>query len=243
MVNNSENLRLQNLFSKLEDSKNDSKNFIDEKMDKLISDYINNPKIDVDFSTRACGRLFLIAQMLYLYYEAPDYEQNMFMIAELIEAAKISNEESDLDRLFEMLKEKDSSHIALEYYNRYLSLSKNREKEIKDYLKESLYLIVSVKDDLLEILMSKYNGLKSDEDIREVAKNYAYIFDNNFNSGEFQKDENKKKMRDEIDKLYCIFKEFIKNATEERRTIRHLEDIKNTSTLLQMANDFFRECG
>jgi|GEM_PF-6438026 len=242
-----DNSKLQNLFSKLEESKNDRETSIEEKIDKLVSDYVSNQETDIDFRDSVSARFFLIAQMLYLYYEAPDDEQNMFMIAELVNAS-IKREgqeeyESDLDRLFGMLKEKNSSHLALEYYNRYLSSSKNREKEIVNCLKKILYPIVCVEDDLLEVLKSKYHGLKSDEDIKAVSQDYAYILDSNFNNGEFQKDENKEKMKDEIEELYSIFKEFIKNATDvEKRTIRHLEDRKNTSTLLLMANVFFRGC-
>ena len=120
-----ENLKLQNLFSKLEDSKNDRETSTEETIDKLVSDYLRNQGTNIDFSVKAGGRFLVISQMLYLYHEAPDDEQNMFMLAELIDSAKSSYEEdflkrSDLDRLFEMLEEKDSSHIALEYYNRYL---------------------------------------------------------------------------------------------------------------------------
>ena len=242
------NIKFQNLFSKLRDLENDKKTSINEKVDKIVSDYINNQNINIDFRDRASVRFFLIAQILYLFCEAPDDEQNMFMVAELVNAG-IKREgqeeyESDLDRLFGMLEEKDSSHIALEYYNRYEFLSKNREKEIIYYLKKILSPIVCVEDDLLEVFKSKYRGLKSDEDIKEASEDYAYILDSNFNDGEFQKDENKKKMRDEIDKLYSIFKEFIKNDTDsEKKTIQHLENRKNTSSLLLMANEFFRGCG
>ena len=57
---------------------------------------------------------------LYLYYEAPPDEQNLSMIMELLRAAKAdgdnANAKTDLDRLFDMLREKNPVHISvLEY--------------------------------------------------------------------------------------------------------------------------------
>jgi len=63
---------------------------------------------------------FLLSMSYYLWFEAPKDEQNMFMIAELCRAFKIregqEDYESDIDRLFEMLEEKDPRHIALQHY-------------------------------------------------------------------------------------------------------------------------------
>jgi hypothetical protein len=55
----------------------------------------------------------------YLYYEAPADEQNLMMISELIEAAINENSpwgESDLDRLYNLLAEKNSEHVAILNY-------------------------------------------------------------------------------------------------------------------------------
>ncbi|MDR1102089.1 MAG: type IV secretory system conjugative DNA transfer family protein [Clostridiales bacterium] len=56
----------------------------------------------------------------YLYKEAPTDEQNFSMVMELLRAAEVregqEDFESDLDRLFKMLEEKDPNHIALKQY-------------------------------------------------------------------------------------------------------------------------------
>ncbi len=68
----------------------------------------------------------LEACLLYLYYEAPTVEQNMMMISALIRAGyseENNNEddfETDLYRLFNMLEDKDKSHIALKIWQDYL---------------------------------------------------------------------------------------------------------------------------
>jgi len=67
----------------------------------------------------------LMSSAEYLYYEAPLDEQNLFMVIELINAGKKDYDydgyESDLDRLFEMLKEKDANHIAVRHYEKFRS--------------------------------------------------------------------------------------------------------------------------
>lgn len=82
---------------------------------------------------------------LYLYYEAPPQEQNFSMIMELLRATYASSEPSDLDRLFELLEEKDPNHIALKKYhaykntqNAYFSLPCNEAKlSLRECLKEA----------------------------------------------------------------------------------------------------------
>ena len=56
----------------------------------------------------------------YLYHEAPYEEQNFSMVMELLRSAEVregqEDYESDLDLLFNHLREKDSNHIALKQY-------------------------------------------------------------------------------------------------------------------------------
>lgn len=63
----------------------------------------------------------LQALCYYLYYEAPYEEQNFSMVMELLRSAEVreSDEsyESDLDLLFNHLKEKNPDHIALKQYS------------------------------------------------------------------------------------------------------------------------------
>ncbi|WP_461247129.1 VirD4-like conjugal transfer protein, CD1115 family [Treponema sp. R6D11] len=62
----------------------------------------------------------LQALVYYLWYEAPADEQNFSMIMELLRAAEVRESDetyqSDLDRLFKILEEKDPTHIALKQY-------------------------------------------------------------------------------------------------------------------------------
>lgn len=62
----------------------------------------------------------LQALLYYLYYEAPPDEQNFSMVMELLRAAEVREGQedfkSDLDRLFDMLEEKNPNHIALKQY-------------------------------------------------------------------------------------------------------------------------------
>jgi len=74
----------------------------------------------------------LMSSMEYLYYEAPDDEQNLFMVLELIDAGtkEESWHESDLDRLFGMLKEKNAEHIAVKHYEKFNAAAGNRINDI-----------------------------------------------------------------------------------------------------------------
>ena len=73
----------------------------------------------------------LMSSMEYLYYEAPEDEQNLFMVLELIDAGKKERGcESDLDRLFNMLKEKDAEHIAVKHYEKFKVIAGDRVNDI-----------------------------------------------------------------------------------------------------------------
>jgi WD40 repeat protein len=72
-------------------------------------------------------RSLLEACMVYLYYEAPPFEQNVLLLLELFDA-EISEDnsseeliETDLGRLFNMLKDKNPNHHALSLYENYIN--------------------------------------------------------------------------------------------------------------------------
>ena len=79
--------------------------------------------------------MLLLALMFYLYYEAPEEEQNFSMIMEMLRAGDINEDEemilSPLDLLFERLELKDPNHIALKYYRSYRSGSAKTLKSIQ----------------------------------------------------------------------------------------------------------------
>jgi len=67
----------------------------------------------------------LMALMFYLWYEAPEEEQNFEMVMEMLREAKVEEDvpfyKSPVDILFEKLEDKNPNHIALKYYKDYSS--------------------------------------------------------------------------------------------------------------------------
>ena len=67
----------------------------------------------------------LMAFMFYLWYEAPEEEQNFEMVMEMLREAKVVEDmpmiQSPIDILFEKLEDKNPNHIALKYYKDYSS--------------------------------------------------------------------------------------------------------------------------
>ncbi|MCL2660253.1 MAG: DUF2971 domain-containing protein [Acidobacteriaceae bacterium] len=66
----------------------------------------------------------LTAIVEFLNKEAPPDERNLFMVAEILEAGVKEDgqkdHKSDMDRLFDILKEKNANHRAIWYYNKFL---------------------------------------------------------------------------------------------------------------------------
>ena len=71
------------------------------------------------------AQALLMAIACYLKDEAPPDEQNFFMVLEMLRAGAFEGEDdagySDLDGLFDELREKKPGHIALKYYSDYHS--------------------------------------------------------------------------------------------------------------------------
>jgi len=86
---------------------------------------VNNFLLHIGSSqTLKAEHYFLVSLLEYLHYEAPEDEQNLFMVVEMIEAGiKEGYHKSDLDRLFDMLREKDANHIALFHYEKFKSIA------------------------------------------------------------------------------------------------------------------------
>lgn len=66
------------------------------------------------------AEILLKAFMFYLYYEAPDYEQNFSFLLTMLREAQVSEgkeeEKSIIDRLFDELEEREPDHMAIKYY-------------------------------------------------------------------------------------------------------------------------------
>ena len=67
--------------------------------------------------------MLLLALIFYLKYEAPPEEQNFSMVMEMLRAGDVDEEHDNipsvLDELFNVLEDRDPSHIALKYYRSY----------------------------------------------------------------------------------------------------------------------------
>lgn len=81
------------------------------------------------------AKMLLFAIIYYLWYEAPEEEQNFEMVMEMLRAAEIEDEEqqsySAFDVLFKQLETKKPNHIAVNYYRNYHSGSNKTLKSIQ----------------------------------------------------------------------------------------------------------------
>ena len=79
--------------------------------------------------------MLLLALMFYLWYEAPEEEQNFSMILEMLRAGDVREDDdfyvSPLDALFDKLEKDKPNHIALKYYKNYRSGSAKTLKSIQ----------------------------------------------------------------------------------------------------------------
>ena len=76
----------------------------------------------------------LQALMLYLYHEAPPYEQNFPMVMEMLDYAQVKEKDEDaespLDMLFRQLSRTNKDHIAVRFYRRFKQAAGKTAKSI-----------------------------------------------------------------------------------------------------------------
>ena len=79
--------------------------------------------------------MLLLSLIFYLWYEAPEEEQNFTMVMEMLRAGDVKEDDdlymSPLDILFERLEINNPEHIALKYYRDYHSGSAKTLKSIQ----------------------------------------------------------------------------------------------------------------
>ena len=79
--------------------------------------------------------MLLLALIFYLWYEAPEEEQNFPMVMELLKAGDVKEDDdnysSPLDMLFDRLEENNPNHIAVNYYRSYRCGSAKTLKSIQ----------------------------------------------------------------------------------------------------------------
>ena len=79
--------------------------------------------------------MLLLALVFYLWYEAPEDEQNFPMVMEMLRAGEVREDDdgyiSPLDLLFNQLEMENKNHIAVKYYRDYRSGSAKTLKSIQ----------------------------------------------------------------------------------------------------------------
>lgn len=79
--------------------------------------------------------MLLLGLIFYLWYEAPEEEQNFPMVMEMLRAGEVREDDdsyvSPLDELFDRLEMKNPEHIAVKYYRSYHSGSAKTLKSIQ----------------------------------------------------------------------------------------------------------------
>ena len=93
---------------------------------KLVTTLISNTKGDGksgdEFWTKA-ETLLYTALIGYLYYEAPEEEQNFASLLEMINAMEVREDDESyknpVDILFDELEKKDHEHFAVRQYKKY----------------------------------------------------------------------------------------------------------------------------
>lgn len=122
--------------------------------------------------------MLLKALMLYLYEEAPPYEQNFAMVNQLLREAKVSEGNEDelsvVDELFEELRVKNEDSIALFYYDQYRDGAAKTLKSIKSTLisKIEKFIIPSVEK------LTAYDELELEKMGEEKTAIFCIIPDN-----------------------------------------------------------------
>ena len=93
---------------------------------KLVTTLIANTKGEGkagdDFWVKA-ETLLYTALIGYIYFEAPEHEQNFSTLIEFINASEVREDDEDfknpVDQMFDRLEEKDPQHFALRQYKKY----------------------------------------------------------------------------------------------------------------------------
>lgn len=94
---------------------------------KLVNSIIANTKGEGEKSTEdfwvKAERLLYTAYIAYIWYEAPEEEQNITTLIEMIDASEVREDDENfvnaVDILFKRLEKKDRDHFAVRQYRKY----------------------------------------------------------------------------------------------------------------------------
>ena len=105
---------------------------------KLVNTIIVNTKgegqqASEDFWVKA-EKLYYTALIAYIWYEAPEEEQNFSMLIDLVDASEAREDDEDfknaVDLLFEELEQKNPNHFAVRQYKKYKLAAGETGKEL-----------------------------------------------------------------------------------------------------------------
>jgi len=158
-----------------------------EELDTVVTRIIKKTNID-NKETILNDNNLIKACVEYLYNEAPPDEQNVFMIAELINSGfKLKGQEeneSDLDRLFSLLEEKDENHIALKYYIDFFDAASEQGNSIFEICRkrfscigsrDNIFQFAGDKDDAEMLANVIIHSFGEDTDSDDTEKLKAYL--------------------------------------------------------------------
>ena len=116
---------------------------------KLVNTIIANTKGEgqqsgEDFWVKA-EKLYYTALIAYIWYEAPEEEQNFSMLIDLVDASEAREDDEEfknkVDLLFEELEEKDPNHFAVRQYKKYkLAAGAIKYKRLLNQVKQNSHI-------------------------------------------------------------------------------------------------------
>jgi len=199
--------------------------------DKEVSNFL----VHINDNQKLSEFYLIMSSIEYLNKEAPSDEQNLFMVIELIEAGineyNYSNE-SDLDRLINMLKEKDTNHIAVRHYDMFHFLAGEKVNDIIDSCRRHFSAISSNGN------MFKY--VKNDADIEILAKIIEHTNERWTNND--NKTYNKSDFDLHFDQLKQILAKLYYNSKTSGIPVKP-EDIDIEMDGIQYLKEFYKGCG
>jgi len=160
-----------------------------EELDTVVTRIIKKTNID-NKDTILDDNNLIKACVEYLYNEAPEDEQNIFMMVELINAGVkckgYEEYESDLDRLFSLLEEKDENHIALQYYIDFFDVGGKQGNSIFETCRKrfscigspnNIFQYVKDKNDVEMLTKVIIHSYSEDSDSADTDKLKVYLVD------------------------------------------------------------------
>ena len=156
--------------------------FLDEKLILCVSDgYVNS----CEFQNPAATTSLLSSLMLYLWLEAPADEQNFFMIGELLSAHQMPDDlwfaQTDLDRLFKLLEDKNENHSAMHKYRDFKKKSGEKQYDVACELRRSFFQYPSATklNDFYGYLESA-DAFENIDKLKKIAKAFTCMIDDAF---------------------------------------------------------------